>query len=158
MVTAELVGPGIPPIRKEMNAGDPDWFLICRPTADGPIVVTLIRGHDSSRPALSVRVQWRLLPLSESDRVAIEAEPNDRGKRPIRCNSAATSMARPTTWITSPTRRRASRARLVPVRGEGSDPVLVYFQLDLLDRDVSANLRVYTVDPKTGRADALSHR
>ena len=31
-------------------------------------------------------------------------------------------------------------------------PVLVYFQLDLLDRDVSANLRVYTVNPKTGRA------
>ena len=29
-------------------------------------------------------------------------------------------------------------------------PVLVYFQLDLLDRDVSANLRVYTVDAKTG--------
>ncbi len=31
-------------------------------------------------------------------------------------------------------------------------PILVYFQLDLLDRDVSANLRVYTVDAKTGAA------
>ena len=40
--------------------------------------------------------------------------------------------------------------RLVPVRGGLGIPILVYFQLDLLDRDVSANLRVYTVDPKTG--------
>ena len=32
-------------------------------------------------------------------------------------------------------------------------PILVYFQLDLLDRDVSANLRVYTVDPKSGRPE-----
>ena len=31
------------------------------------------------------------------------------------------------------------------------EPILVYFQLDLLDRDVSANLRVYTVDPKAGQ-------
>src|SRR5262249_39458958 len=30
-------------------------------------------------------------------------------------------------------------------------PILVYFQLDLLDRDVSANLRVYTVDLSSGR-------
>ena len=35
----------------------------------------------------------------------------------------------------------------------GPKPILVYFQLDLLDRDVSANLRVYTVDPKTGRPE-----
>ena len=35
----------------------------------------------------------------------------------------------------------------------GEKPILVYFQLDLLDRDVSANLRVYTVDPKTGRPE-----
>ena len=32
-------------------------------------------------------------------------------------------------------------------------PILVYFQLDLLDRDVAANLRVYTVDPKSGRPE-----
>ena len=31
--------------------------------------------------------------------------------------------------------------------------MLVYFQLDLLDRDVSANLRVYTAPAKTGRPE-----
>ncbi len=77
-VTAELAGPGIPPIHKEMNAGDPDWFQTCRPTSDGPAAVTLTRGHAPGRPALSVRVQWRQLPLAEWERVAIEAEPNDR--------------------------------------------------------------------------------
>ena len=63
-------------------------------------------------------------------------------------------MARPTTWIISTTPTRASRG-LDWFRFEvtGEKPVLVYFQLDLLDRDVSANLRVYTVDSKTGRAE-----
>src|SRR5208337_5541298 len=72
-VTAELAGPGIQPISKEMNAGDPDWFLTCRPPSDGPVAVTLTRCIDSSRAALSVGVQWRQLPLAESERVAIEA-------------------------------------------------------------------------------------
>ncbi len=35
----------------------------------------------------------------------------------------------------------------------GEKPTLVYFQLDLLDRDVAVNLRVYTVDAKTGRPE-----
>ncbi len=35
---------------------------------------------------------------------------------------------------------------------KGERPVLVYFQLDLLDRDVPANLQVYTVDAKTNQA------
>ncbi len=37
------------------------------------------------------------------------------------------------------------------VTAKGS--ILVYFQLDLLDRDVSVDLRVHTVDPKTGRPE-----
>ncbi len=32
-------------------------------------------------------------------------------------------------------------------------PILVYFQLDLLDRDVSANLRAYRLDSKTNRIE-----
>ena len=32
-------------------------------------------------------------------------------------------------------------------------PLLVYFQLDLLDRDVSANLRVYKLNPKTNEPE-----
>ena len=67
-VTAELAGPGIKPIRKEMYEGDPDWYLTFRPASDGRVAVTLIRGNDSGRAALSVRVQWRQLPLAERER------------------------------------------------------------------------------------------
>ena len=78
-VTAELAGPGIKPISKEMHAGDPDWFLTCRPSSDGPVAVTLTRGKDSGRAcALGSAFHWRRLPLAESERAAIEAEPNDR--------------------------------------------------------------------------------
>ena len=76
------------------------------------------------------------------------------GNRPMNCGSAATSMARPTTWITSTTNDEG-KSGLDWFRFEVVEekPVLVYFQLDLLDRDVSANLRVYTVDSKTGRPE-----
>ena len=80
--------------------------------------------------------------------------PTTPGSRPTSSSWAATSTARPTTSITSTTRRKG-KSGLDWFRFEVKDekPVLVYFQLDLLDRDVSANLRVYTVDAKTGRPE-----
>ncbi|MGA2705659.1 MAG: HEAT repeat domain-containing protein [Isosphaeraceae bacterium] len=149
-VTAEFAGPGIQPISKEMNAGDPDWFLTCRPTSDGPVAVTLTRGNDSSCAALLVRVQWRQLPLAESERVAIEAEPNDRCQEanPLQLGRDVHGTADDVDYLanTNEGKRGCDWFRF---EVEGREPVLVYFQLDLLDRDVSANLRVYTVDQKS---------
>ena len=149
-VTAELAGPGIKPIRKEMYAGDPDWYLTFRPASDGRVAVTLIRGNDSGRAALSVRVQWRQLPLAESERVAIEAEPNDRWQEanPLQLGRDVYGTADDADYLAN-TKEGKCGLDWFRFEVEGAEPILVYFQLDLLDRDVSANLRVYTVDHKS---------
>ncbi len=152
-VAAELAGPGIPSIRKEMNAGDPDWFLICRPSSDGPLALTLTSGPDSSRPTLSVRAQWRQLPLAGSERVAIEAEPNDRWQEanPLQLGRDVYGTADDVDYLAN-TDEGKRGLDWFKFEVEGSQPVLVYFQLDLLDRDVAANLRVYTVDRQSAAA------
>ena len=149
-VTAELAGPGIKPIRKEMYAGDPDWYLTFRPASDSRVAVTLIRGNDSGRAALSVRVQWRQLPLAERERLAIEAEPNDRWQEanPLQLGRDVYGTADDADYLAN-TKEGKCGFDWFRFVVEGAEPILVYFQLDLLDRDVSANLRVYTVDHKS---------
>ena len=151
-VTAELTGPGIKPISKEMHAGDPDWFLTCRPSSDGPVAVTLTRGNDSVRGSLSVaRSIGGSLPLAESERTAIEAEPNDRWQdaNPLQLGRDVYGTADDVDYLAN-TNEGKCGLDWFKFEVQSPDPVLVYFQLDLLDRDVSANLRVYTVDPKSG--------
>ena len=153
-LTVELSGAGTDRFVKELHAGDPDLYLPYRPARDGQAKLMLARKPGAGDSALPVRVEWREMTLPDSDRAAIEAEPNDSWRRPTSCGSAATCTARPMTSTTSKTPAKGNRG------STGSDsrspiekPILVYFQLDLLDRDVSANLRVYTVDPKTGRPE-----
>ena len=158
-VTAELAGPGIKSISKEMNAGDPDWFLICRTSSGGPVAVTLTRGNDPGRAALSVAVRWRQLPLAESERLAIEAEPNNRWQEanPLQLGRDVYGTADDVDYLAN-TKEGKCGLDWFRFEVEGPEPVLVFFQLDLLDRDVSANLRVYTVDPKSAEDNAPSHR
>jgi hypothetical protein len=151
-VAAELAGPGMKPIRKELHAGDPDLCLTCRRPGDGPVAVTLSRGNDSGPDPLSVRVRWRQLPLASSQREAIEAEPNDTWQEanPLRLGRDVYGTADDVDYLAN-TKEGKCGLDWFRFEVEGAEPVLVYFQLDLLDRDVSANLRVYTVDPKTAR-------
>ena len=152
-VLAVLSGPGIKPIRKELNAGDPDWYLTCRPSADGPLALTLDRGKDSSHAAVTLRVEWRVLPLADGERLAIEAEPNDRWQdsNPLQLGRDVHGTADDVDYLAN-NREGQSGLDWFKFQVEGREPILVYFWLDLLDRDVSANLRTYTVDPKSGKA------
>ena len=154
-VDVRIHGPNAAGIGKTLDAGDPDFYLVYRPRADGRGFVSLSRTDDHGELPVEVEVQWWSIPLADSDRVAIEAEPNDtwREANPLRLGREP-STARRTTSITS-IRPREGKAGLDWFRFEveGSPPVLVYFQLDLLDRDVSANLRVYAIDSRTGRPE-----
>ena len=108
------------------------------------------KGGDA-RPGRARRV-GHTCDLPEADRAAIEAEPNDSWQEAneLRLGRDVYGTADDVDYLEN---RSEGKAGLDWFRFEVKDekPVLVYFQLDLLDRDVSANLRVYTVDPKTGR-------
>ncbi len=130
---------------KELHAGDPDLYLPYRPSHDGRATLTLSRNPGTAAPFL-VRVEWAGLPLSESDRAAIEAEPNDSWQQanPLVLGRDVYGSADDVDYLENPSEGRSGidwfRFELT-----SDKPILVYFQLDLLDRDVSANLRVYTI-------------
>ncbi|MGO9469429.1 MAG: discoidin domain-containing protein [Isosphaeraceae bacterium] len=153
-VRAELTGPGTESLSKELHAGDPDYYLAYRPQRKGPAKLTLSRAPDAGGGRLSVSVEWRSLDLAAGDRAAIEAEPNDswRQANPLVLGRDVYGSADDVDYLDNP---HEGKSGLDWFRFEvtGEQPILVYFQLDLLDRDVSANLRVYTVDARTGRPE-----
>jgi cellulose synthase operon protein C len=151
-IRIELAGAGSDRFTKELHAGDPDFYLPYRPSVDGRVTLALASLPGSGASARSVRVDWTQLPLEKADSAAIEAEPNDSWQQAneLRLGRDVHGSADDVDYLDN---LSEGRSGLDWFRFEVVDekPVLVYFQLDLLDRDVSSNLRVYTMDSKTGR-------
>jgi hypothetical protein len=148
----EVHGAGLESIAKSLHTGDPDFYVICQPARDGPVELSLRRDIESGHAAIAVRTCWRLASYSEVEREAIEVEPNDTWQQanPLRLGRDVYGTADDVDYLDNP---REGKSGLDWFRFEvkGQKPALVYFQLDLLDRDVPANLRVYTVDAKTNQ-------
>src|SRR5262249_7665473 len=121
---------------------------------DGQARVTLERTAKKGDARLEVGVAWTHLSIPEADRSAIEAEPNDswREANELRLGRAVYGTGDDVDYLENPAEGKTG---LDWFRFDVTDdkPILVYFQLDLLDRDVSANLRVYTVNSKTGQPE-----
>ncbi len=141
---------------KELHAGDPDLYLPYRPSHDGRALLSLTRSSGEKGAPISVRVHWGRMDLMPGDRPAIEAEPNDswRQANDLVLGRDVYGSADDVDYLDN---KEEGKSGLDWFRFEvkGEKPVLVYFQLDLLDRDVSANLRVYTVDPEDATTRAL---
>ncbi len=108
-LTVELSGAGSDRLVKELHAGDPDLYLPYRPAREGQGHLVLARKQSAGDSALPIRVEWRAITLADSDRAAIEAEPNDSWRRPTSYDSAATYTARPMTSTTSKTPVKGNR-------------------------------------------------
>jgi cellulose synthase operon protein C len=149
-VVVDLAGAGTDRITKELNAGDPDLYLPYRPREDGQAGLGFTRTgkHDGTR--IDLHVTWDHVELPAADRAAIEAEPNDLWQQAneLRLGRDVYGSGDDVDYLEN---RSEGKTGLDWFRFEVKDdkPVLVFFQLDLLDRDVSANLRVYTVDSKS---------
>jgi HEAT repeat protein len=140
-----LEGPGGDRLGKSLHAGDPDLALCYRPSRDGP--ATLRVAAQEGAEGIPVLVEWAELPLSAEDVPAIEAEPNDDWRRanPLRLGRDVYGSADDVDYLENLDEGRAG-LDWFRLDYEGDGPRLVYFQLDLVDRDVSANLRLYTID------------
>ena len=149
-LTVELSGTGDDRLVKELHAGDPDVYVHYRPLRDGQATLALARKQSAGDSALHVRVEWKELPLPISDRTAIEAEPNDSWRQAnlLRLGRDVYGTADDVDYLDNASEGKSG---LDWFRFEITDekPILVYFQLDLLDRDVSANLRVYKLNANT---------
>ena len=136
---------------KFLHPGDPDLSLAIRPESDGNATLTL--QSDPTSGPLDVRSSWHHLTLSEGEKPAIEAEPNDswRSANPLLIGRSVYGTADDVDYLEN---LEEGKAGLDWFRFEVKDevPVLVYFQLEQLDRDVSSNLCVYRLDPASGEA------
>ena len=148
-VRVTLTGSDGVAIAKTLHAGDPDLFLPYRPAASGPgsLAIEALAGSGPVR----VLTRWARQDIGDEDRVAFEFEPNDdwRQANPIRLGRAVHGSGDDVDYLENPAEGRSG---LDWFRFEvaGPAPVLAYFQLELLDRDVSANLRVHRLDPSSG--------
>ena len=153
-VTVELEGAGTDRLTKVLHAGDPDLYLPYRPRSDGQAQLVLASGQNTRATPLSVRIEWTELTTFDADRAAVEAEPNDSWQQAceLRLGRDVYGTADDVDYLNN---ADEGKSGLDWFRFEvtGEKPNLVYFQLDLLDRDVAVNLRVYTVDPGTGRPE-----
>jgi hypothetical protein len=151
-LNVELVGSGVDRLRKALHAGDPDLYLPYRPSRDGQATLVFTRDAGSAVKPISARVEWRDLGLPSNDRPAIEAEPNDswRDANELTLGRDVYGTADDVDYLENADEGK-SGLDWFRFTVDGAKPVLVLFQLDLLDRDVSANLKVYTVDAKTGQ-------
>ncbi len=148
----ELAGTGPDKISKDLHAGDPDLYLPYRPRENGEPRLILTRTGNKGDQPLEVRIAWAQQVMAPADRPAIEAEPNDswRDANELRLGRDVYGTADDVDYLENPAEGKTG---LDWFRFEVTEdkPILVYFQLDLLDRDVSANMRVYTVDARTKR-------
>ena len=149
-VQVTMNGPGGWRVAKSLHAGDPDLYLPFRPSLDGE--ATLAIESDATSGPIALRTLWAQQDVSAGDRAAIEAEPNDswRQANPLQIGRPVYGTADDVDYLEN---LDEGRAGLDWFRFEVLDesPILVYFQLELLDRDVSANLKVHRLDPSTGQ-------
>jgi HEAT repeat protein len=143
-VRVELTSPGEEPTSKTLHAGDPDLYLTYRPADGGPARVVIRAAEGSSE--IPVLVEWSRLDLPDDQAPAIEAEPNDDWRRanPLVLGRDVYGSADDVDYLENPEEGR-SGLDWFRFEVDSETPVLAYFQLDLLDRDISANLRVYRV-------------
>ncbi|WP_165230803.1 HEAT repeat domain-containing protein [Aquisphaera insulae] len=135
---------------KVLHAGDPDVSIHVRPRGEGDAALRIRRTAPGDRPALELGVDWGEVPLTEAERPAIEAEPNNSWQEANRLDLGRDvyGSGDDVDYLAS---SLDGKSGLDWFRFEiaGDRPVLASFHLDLLDRDVSANLRLHSIDPRT---------
>jgi hypothetical protein len=137
-------------IRKELHAGDPDLYAHYRPTKSGSGTLQLA-ANSHSRSQLPIEIVLRQLPIAAHDADAFDPGPNRlETAAPLVLGRSVYGGVDEVDYLDN--RDEATRGlRWFRIDYTDDQPGLVYIYLDILDRDVSVNLRMYRKDPTTGR-------
>ncbi len=147
-VRVEVNLPGAGSIAKELHAGDPSFYLPFRSSPKvGEAKVTITRNDQGAARPLDITAQLVKLGGPEAE-TAFEAEPNDSPATANRfeIGRLIEGSADDVDYLDNVDE---SKNGLDWFRIDITDekPVLVMFELDIPDRDVSVNMRCYTLDP-----------
>src|SRR5262245_36969541 len=137
-------------VRKDLHAGDPDLYTHFRSSQTGPGKIQLAAMQDAAA-AIPVEVAIWDLPVAAADGSAFDPGPNDiKSAAPLVLGRSVYGAADETDYLDNQKEGDAG-LRWYRIDYNEDRPALVYIWLDVLDRDVPVNLRMYRVDPKTGK-------
>ena len=148
-VSILLEGPGKTAIRKELHAGDPDIYTHYRP-ADGGDGRLSIEANEKTKSKIPVEINFHELLVSAEEAQAIDPGPNAlRTAAPLVLGRSVYGAVDEVDYLDNQDEGKRG-LRWFRVDYTDEQPALVYFYLDILDRDVSVNLRMYKADDKSG--------
>jgi HEAT repeat protein len=140
-VELRLRGPGGIDTRKLLHAGDPDLVVTIRSREPGACVLESINRGPTT---VALQTNWQSLNLDPVDSAAIEAEPNDnwRSANSLTLERAVYGLADDVDYLENKS-EGTSGLDWFRIEFESESPKLAYIWLDILDRDISCNLRFY---------------
>jgi HEAT repeat protein len=134
-------GPGGHSFSKRLHEGDPDLLITLRALENGPAALTL---NGPTAWTDHLKIQFEPLEIPPADQPALEAEPNNSWStaNPLPLGRAVYGLADDVDYLDNPAEGQ-SGLDYFQVNADWETPRLVYFWLDILDRDVSCNLRFH---------------
>jgi HEAT repeat protein len=135
-------------LAKDLNAGDTDLYTHYRPLTAEPVVLRLSAGAHAEK-GLPFEVTFSELPIAAVDRPAFDPGPNElQSAAPLTLGRSVYGCVDEVDYLDNRD-EGAKGFRWFRIDYTDDKPALVYFYLDVLDRDVSVNLRMYKADPRT---------
>ena len=147
-----LEGPGSLRLGKALHAGDPSYFITFRPRAPGAVVAQWepSRAHPEG-PPVPLRLELRRVESSGAEQVAFEAEPNDSWQEanPLVLGRTVYGGGDDIEYLDNEQEYKIGWDWF-RIDFDETEPKLVYFELDLPDRDIPLQLLFYRHNPATG--------
>lgn len=149
-VEVSLRLPGDTVIAKKLHGGDPSLYVPFRlpeGAAAGPATVLIERADAGAERSILIDAQ--IVRLGGPDDIAaFEAEPNDtpRTANPLAIGTMIEGSADDVDYFDNADEGK-NGLDWFRVEITDEEPCLVIFELDIPDRDVSVNMRCYTLDP-----------
>lgn len=142
-----LVGSGFE-MKKTLHAGDPSLFLTFRPRKTGAMTLSCNPAGSRMTSNRKIHVSLGSLALSAHEQIAFEAEPNDDWQRanPLKLGRVLYGGSDDLEYLDNQEEYQ-SGWDWFRIDFEEREPKLVFFEVDLADRDIPAQLLFYRHDP-----------
>jgi len=143
-LTVSIALPGDPVVAKGLHAGDPGMYTLLRALQTGPGSVTLRAASGADLHPLHVRLALR--PVKEDGADSLQLVPNTardwQHAAPMQLGKTVFGAADDIEYLYN-TQEGKTGWQWLTFDVPAGKPQLVFFELDILDRDIPVNLKLY---------------
>ncbi|MGH9469182.1 MAG: HEAT repeat domain-containing protein [Terriglobia bacterium] len=159
-VVVDFDSAGNPSISKKLHSGDPGTYFIVRAAQPGPARLTLAAPASDDAAPIGFRVSFRPLNVSAQDAVQIAANTarDWQHASPMVLGKTVFGTSDDIEYLYN-TNEGKDGIQWLTFNYRSSTPKLVYFELNVLDRDVPCALKMYTLEkgPKVARLEEYTN-